>query len=80
MNAAVTFELRGEFIALGALLKAAGAVNSGGEAKSLVADGAVRVNGESETRRRRKVRAGDMVTVGETTLRVIAAGSGQEET
>lgn len=69
---AQTFELRGEFIALGALLKAAGAAGTGGTAKSLVIDGAVRVNGEIETRRRRKVRAGDVVTVAEIELRVIA--------
>lgn len=69
----VTFELRGEFIALNALIKAAGLAGSGGAAKGLVADGAVRVNGEAETRRRRKIRAGDRVLLGDTEVRVIAA-------
>ena len=67
-----TFELRGELIALGALIKAAGMTDSGGAAKSIVSDGAVRVNGEIETRRRRKVRAGDIVTVGEVRVEVCA--------
>lgn len=70
-----TFELRGEFIALNALLKAAGATGTGGEAKSLVTEGRVLVNGEVETRRRRKVRAGDVVVIDDLELCVVAEGS-----
>lgn len=55
------FVLRGEFITLDALLKAAGLAGSGGNAKSLITSGAVRVNGEVETRRGRKLRGGDEV-------------------
>lgn len=55
------FELRGEHITLDALLKATGLAPSGGGAKVLIADGAVRVNGEVEQRRGRKLRAGDLV-------------------
>jgi len=55
--------LRGEFITLDALLKATGLAGSGGEAKALIAGGEVRVNGEAETRRGRKLRAGDTVAL-----------------
>jgi len=67
-----TFELRGEFIALGSLIKALGIAGSGGEAKVQVKDGAVRVNGEVDTRRRRKIRAGDIVTIGALEVQVQA--------
>jgi len=50
-------------IELGALLKWAGIVDTGGHAKALVADGRVAVNGVVERRRGRDVRAGDLVTV-----------------
>jgi len=45
------------------VLKLAGWVMSGGEAKSLIADGQVRVNGEVELRKRRQMNAGDVVTL-----------------
>jgi ribosome-associated protein len=45
------------------VLKLAGWVISGGEAKSLIAAGQVRVNGEVELRKRRKMKAGDIVTL-----------------
>ena len=70
---ATDFSLRGEHITLDALLKASGQVSSGGDAKRLIAAGGVRVNGEVETRRGRKLRAGDAVTVGATSLRVRGA-------
>ncbi len=69
---AIDFALRGEHITLDALLKASGIVSSGGAAKVLVADGGVRVNGEPETRRGRKLRAGDEVQLGERLVRVQA--------
>lgn len=43
------------------LLKFENLVQSGGEAKQVIADGRVRVNGEIETRKRKKVMAGDLV-------------------
>ena len=46
-----------------ALLKATGLAHSGGGAKVLIADGQVQVNGEVETRRGRKLRAGDTVVL-----------------
>ena len=57
----IAFVLRGDYITLDALLKASGLVASGGAAKLLIVDGGVRVNGEVETRRGRKLRAGDAV-------------------
>ena len=70
---AISFALRGEHITLDALLKASGLVTSGGAAKLLIADGGVRVNGQVETRRGRKLRAGDEVAVGESRVRVQAS-------
>ncbi|ANA39386.1 MULTISPECIES: RNA-binding S4 domain-containing protein [Geobacter] len=50
-----------DHIKLDSFLKAANLVASGGEAKILIAEGAVRVNGETELRRGRKLRPGDRV-------------------
>jgi ribosome-associated protein len=59
-------------IRLGQFLKLANLVESGGEAKPLVADGAVSVNGEVETRRGRQLAPGDVVSVGGQAARVVA--------
>lgn len=66
------FELRGEHITLDALLKATGIASSGGAAKVLIAGGEVLLNGEVETRRGRKCRAGDEVVVGTSRVRLVA--------
>ena len=52
-------------IRLGQYLKLLGLVATGGEAKYLIQDGHVRVNGEVETRRKRQLRDGDRVEVGD---------------
>lgn len=54
--------LRDEYIKLGQALKASGLVDSGAEAKEVITEGAVRVNGETDTRRGRKLYAGDIIT------------------
>lgn len=54
-------KLRDEFIKLGQALKAAGFVESGVEAKDVINDGLVTVNGEIDTRRGRKLYDGDIV-------------------
>lgn len=54
-------KLREEFIKLGQALKAAGLVESGVEAKEVIQAGLVMVNGEVDTRRGRKLYAGDQV-------------------
>jgi ribosome-associated protein len=62
--------IRGEMIRLGELLKLAGVVGTGGEAKLLLASTEVRVNGELESRRGRQLHEGDEVLVGDEVLRV----------
>ena len=68
----IAFVLRGDYITLDALLKASGLVASGGAAKLLIADGGVRVNGEVETRRGRKLRAGDEVRQDDCVVSILA--------
>ncbi len=53
-----------EFIKLDALLKFAGLVGTGGEAKQAVAEGLVKVNGEACAQRGRKLRPGDTILFG----------------
>ena len=53
-------KLRDEFIKLGPAMKAAGIVSSGIDAKMLIQDGQVTVNGEVETRRGKKLYDGDV--------------------
>lgn len=55
-------KLRDEFIKLGQALKAANLVEDGVEAKYVIQDGEVRVNGETETRRGRKLYDGDVIS------------------
>ena len=57
-----TIKLRDEFIKLGQALKAAGLVESGVEAKEVIQDGQVSVNGKIDTRRGRKLYGGDVVS------------------
>ena len=57
----MVIKLRDEFIKLGQALKAAGLVESGVEAKDVITDGLVLVNGEVDTRRGRKLYDGDIV-------------------
>lgn len=56
-----TVKIRDEFIKLGQLLKLAGLVDSGVEAKIVIGDGLVKVNGEVDTRRGKKIVSGDVV-------------------
>jgi ribosome-associated protein len=63
-------EIRGTMIRLGQLLQFAGIADSGGEAKQLLADGEVTVNGEPEARRGRQLHPGDVVVVGEEQLQL----------
>lgn len=63
-------ELEGEIIRLGQLLKLAGLVDTGGEAKALIQGGEVRVNGQVETRRGRQLQEGDRILVGDREVAV----------
>lgn len=69
---AVDFAVRGDHITLDALLKATGLASSGGEAKVFITEGRVQVNGDTETRRGRKLRAGDEVVLGTARVRLQA--------
>lgn len=60
-----------EFIKLDALLKFASLVSSGGEAKAIIQDGQVLVNGEVCTMRGKKIREGDTVSVGGDEVKVV---------
>jgi ribosome-associated protein len=56
-----TVEINREPVELYKILKFEGLVGTGGEAKLLIGDGQVTVNGEIETRRRRKIVSGDII-------------------
>lgn len=77
----IAFELRGEFITLDHLLKVCHLANSGGQAKLMVADGLVQVDGQVELRKTAKIRAGQVVVMDDTRIEVAAEstdGTGQE--
>jgi ribosome-associated protein len=68
----IEFQLEGhEFIELNKLLKITNVVGTGGEANSLIENGEIKVNGEVETRKRNKLRAGMVVTFGDVSVKVI---------
>ncbi len=69
----ISFEVRGEFIPLDALLKATGVAPSGGVAKAMVADGQVQVNGQTELRKTCKIRPGQVVTLADVRITVAVA-------
>lgn len=58
-----TFKIKGEFIELIQLLKVLGIAETGGHAKIIVDDGLVKLNGETELRKRAKLRVGDKIEV-----------------
>ena len=62
--------IAGSMIRLGQLLKLSGLAGTGGEARELVTEGAVRVNGEVETRRGRQLHSGDVVELDGESVRV----------
>ena len=72
---ATVVTVRAEPIELCQLLKFAGLAESGGGAKQLISEGKVRVNGLVETQKRKKIRAGDRVALGDETLLVKVGGA-----
>jgi ribosome-associated protein len=66
------FSIRGEYIELCSLLKAANLVMSGGEGKEVVAQGLVSVDGRLELRKRCKIRPGQRVQFEGNTIEVVA--------
>lgn len=66
------FKLEGEeFVLLQSLLKASGLCETGGEAKNVIKDGQVKVDGVVETRRGKKITAGQSVAYNGKSLKVI---------
>ncbi len=63
-------EISKEPVELYKILKFEGMVSSGGEAKSIIADGQVLVNGKIETRKRKKIVSGDIVELGKEKIRI----------
>lgn len=66
------FKLKTEFIELDNLFKALNFVASGAEAKRYIQSNPIKVNGQDETRIRRKLRAGDSVEFGKYQINIIA--------
>lgn len=62
--------IRDEFIKLGQALKLAGVVDDGVEAKHVIQEGLVKVNGETDQRRGRKVYAGDVISFQDEEIKV----------
>ena len=65
-----TIQLRDDFIKLGQALKAANLVGSGVEAKFAIQDGLVKVNGEVELQRGKKLYSGDVVEFDGETIKI----------
>jgi len=68
--------LRGEYIELDKLLKAMGLVESGGRARALITAGEVRVDGQVELRKTAKIRAGQVVSFGADSVKVLSGAGG----
>ena len=66
----IDFALNTEYIELHKLLKLTGVVDSGGAGKAVVADGAVTVDGQPELRKTAKIRAGQVVMLGDVRIAV----------
>jgi ribosome-associated protein len=64
-------EIRGDMIRLGQLLKLSAIAGSGAQARALLLENGVTVNGEPEARRGRQLHRGDVVAIGEHAVRVV---------
>jgi ribosome-associated protein len=65
------FEIEGEYIELIQLLKALNIAETGGQAKMMVDEGEVKLNGETESRKRAKLRKGDIIVVNDYTIELV---------
>lgn len=66
-----TIQLRDEFIKLGQAIKAAGLVESGVEAKMVIQDGQVLVNGAVETQRGKKLTGGEIISYNGEQIKIV---------
>lgn len=67
----IEYELTQEYIELYKLLKVLDLVESGAEAKLIIAEGYVRRNGEVETRKRAKIEAGETIEVADVIIEIL---------
>jgi len=67
------FQLDGEYVELNQLLKLVGLCGSGGAGKMIVAAGHVKVDGQTELRKTCKIRAGQIVSLDQVKIEVLAA-------
>jgi len=63
-------EITKEPVELYKILKFEGMVNSGGQAKSVIGDGLVTLNGKVETQKRKKIVSGDIITLWDETIQI----------
>ncbi len=70
----ITFSVRGEYITLGQLLKVLDLVPTGGQAKMVIQSGEVKVNGEVEIRRGKKLHPGDTVEIWNYRIKLVGDG------
>lgn len=68
----IDFELEGTYVELNMLLKLTGLCDSGGAGKAIVATGAVKVDGVTELRKTNKIHAGQVVTIDDIEIHVLA--------
>lgn len=68
----MVFQLKTEFIELDNMLKALRLVASGAEARQCIQSGSIKINGQVETRIRRKLRVGDSVEFGQQRISIVA--------
>lgn len=71
----IIYNLTQDFIELNHLLKLTGFADSGGAGGALVTSGVVKVDGQVEFRKRNKIRAGQVVEIGDNEIRVNAAAT-----
>jgi ribosome-associated protein len=64
------YQLEGEYIELFKLLKIMRMASSGGEAKAIIENGDILLNGEVELRKRAKIRTGSVIQSGEVSIKV----------
>lgn len=74
----ITYPISNEYIELNHLLKLTGFADSGGAGGALVTTGVVKVNGLVELRKRNKIRAGQVVQIGDSEIHVVAGPPASE--
>ncbi len=74
----MSFDLNGEYVELNQLLKLSGLCDSGGAGKMLVASGVVSVDGKKELRKTCKIRAGQVVGIGDVRVNVVAGSENED--